>query len=236
MVHRTMCLALAFAMTACSNSESAADDVADSAADATMQGDAAADTSPQPDAAAEGSTDATEDVAPSYDCNGILLGYPCMTAANHVCPQGGLDCYGIYLQNVCGPPDRACSTAAPACGASDQTCFGPLFAGHPGPDDGICLTQEEMDCFCSRIGLMQKPSFCPITDADLPGMGAYCACEGYCPHEDGKGPCKSGLTCVRYQCRGPACTDNPDTCPAGMQCVTFLDYNQNLLGKACDTK
>lgn len=184
-------------------------------------------------AAGEAGADATVDADSGSVCGSAILGYPCLTASNEHCPQGGLECYGIALKNVCGPPGRGCSPSATSCPGSDQKCYEPLIAGSS-DGEGICLTESEMACFCSNIGVSLRPPFCPVNVEEFPGLGEYCSCSGFCPYQDGVGPCKPGLTCVRHQCYGPVCDANgPDTCPQGMSCTTFLDASSVKLGDAC---
>lgn len=162
-------------------------------------------------------------------------GMPCMTASNTYCQvNGSLDCYGISLKNVCGPPGRSCTTTSATCADPSQTCYGPLIAGDVGDNDGICLTEDEMRCFCAAIGLMLRPAFCPVDDSERPGLGEYCNCADFCPYDAANPLCQAELTCARHQCVGPVCSSSgPDTCPDGMMCTTFVGYNGEVLGEAC---
>lgn len=158
------------------------------------------------------------------------LGYPCLAAANEVCPLGGMGCYGILLKTVCGPADRGCSMASTTCVGQDQKCFAPL---HTQTDEGICLTESEMECFCHNLDLYIQPEFCPREEAELPGVGEYCSCSGGCAYDPDLPLCKKDLACVRYGCKVPCSPSSPTACPDNQKCVDHQDGNGMSYGYYC---
>ena len=130
--------------------------------DASQRDTTTADISDDSSADASSDADGSTDAGPPDLCGDDLLGYPCLTASNTYCPvNGGNECYWVSVRTVCGPPGRQCSASEPACSGADETCRFPLTAGDEN-GDGICLTEDEMLCFCSNIGASLRPSFCPI--------------------------------------------------------------------------